>query len=506
MCGYFVSNDPTVTRSYSERIEKLLRFRGPDSSSGLMQVGRWSLYHSRLAIIDVEGDNSNQPYFDASGGILVFNGEILNYKSLSKQHLSAELPSDTEVLSQLIVSGKLCLNDLDGFFSFCYIDAEGTLKYAVRDQFGVKPLYYFRRGDFITICSEPSVIKEIFSLTINQAALEEYHAVRAPIFQGAFYKSVESLAPGTCLVNGTYFDVLNELCGEYKPVCLDSLLAAVDRGVQTRLVSDVKVGLLLSRGIDSNLIRSRFNFDSLYTIGFDADEDLTYLESQALQRLTISRATKRGYINKFEELLELRQEPLSVPNEVLLSLIGSTARNDGVKVLLSGEGADEFFGGYDRIFSWAAQAKEFNLDQFLALYCYGEVPRHCDLYQKFQEIFENLILPNVFECVRWFFIRYHMPVLFRRLDFSLMAAGIEGREPIANIHLFNEAKTMGPTQLMGNNIGKLPLREISASIYGRDFAYEKKIGFPVDIKRIYNDSSARGSYEIWFDKNGEVLR
>lgn len=506
MCGYFVSNDPFITNSHEKLIENLLRFRGPDSSSGLIHKNGWKFYHSRLAIIDLKSERSNQPFVDKNDGVLVFNGEILNYKTLALKYFGLEYKSDTELLSELIINDRLDLNELDGFFSFCYVDGNANLRYVARDQFGVKPLFYYKRENYITICSEPSVIKEIFSLSVNKNAVEEYYSLRAPIFQGSFFVSIESLPPGKCLINGTYFDVSNELNGEYKNVCFDSLSSAIDKGVSSRLISDAKVGLLLSRGIDSNLIRSRYNFENLYTIGFDGDEDLKYLESLNLTNLKIKKSSNIEYKERFEKLLELRKEPLSVPNETLLSKIGTIANNDGVKVLLSGEGADEFFGGYDRIFQWAARKRKFDLEEFLALYSYGPIKKDSNLYQIFENIFRTVSLPNVFEYVRWFFIRYHMPVLFRRLDFSLMYAGVEGREPLANIHLFNEAKKMGPEQLMGNLLGKLPLRKLSSAIYGEQFAYEKKVGFPVDIKNIYQDTSNLSSYEIWFKNNGEILK
>ena len=99
-----------------------------------------------------------------------------------------------------------------------------------------------------------------------------------------------------------------------------------------------------------------------------------------------------------------------------------------------------------------------------------------------------------------------MPILFRRLDFSLMSSGIEGREPLANLHLFNEAKKMGPKQLMQNDLGKLPLRKLSEKIYNKKFAYEKKVGFPVNIKKIFSDNSNSTNYDIWFKENERILK
>lgn len=506
MCGFFISNDPLISHKNEIKIEELLRFRGPDYSSGLIKKNGWHYYHSRLSIIDISDSSSNQPLIDKDGGVLVFNGEILNYKELAKKYFSESFNSDTKLLSQLIVTNQLDLNELDGFFSFCYVDSSGVLRFVARDKFGVKPLFYYENNGYITICSEPSVIKEIFSLSINDTAIEEYDKLRAPIFSGSFFKSINSLSPGSCFVNGTYFDVKDELKGNYEPVCYEELSEAIKKGVSSRLVSDAKVGLLLSKGIDSNLIRAQSDFGKLYSIGFENDEDVKYLSSLRLNNLTVKYANENYYKTSFEYLLNLRKEPLSVPNEVLLADIGNVASKDDIKVLLSGEGADEFFAGYDRIFKWASISEKFILEEFLDLYAYGKIEKNTQLYDTFSKLFENVKLPNTFEYVRWFFIRYHMPVLFRRLDFSLMSAGIEGREPLANIHIFNVAKKMGPDQLISGNLGKIPLRVLSEKIYGKDFAYSKKIGFPVNIKNIYKDNSSRSSYDIWFKKNKEILK
>ena len=506
MCGFFLTNDPLFNESYYEVVESRLRFRGPDYSSGVIIYKGWSLYHSRLSIIDVEGTTANQPLFSCAGGVLVFNGEILNYKEISERFFDGTHISDTKLLLDFIESDFFDLNLIDGFFAFCYVNSDGELKHCARDKFGVKPLFTYQRSKFISISSEPALLKDIFNLGLNSDALEEYKCLRAPVFSSSYFDGVTSVQPGSCLIKGDFFDPINFMLSEYCEPDNEKLQTVLENAIKTRSVSDVPIGLLLSRGIDSNLTKHLGTFDRFYTIGFEGDEDIEYLASQSVDNLSLMYCTPSQYRQAFEYLLELRGEPLSVPNEVLLYCIAKKASEDGIKVLLSGEGADEFFGGYDRIFQWAANASCFNLDEFIELYCYSKPTVYSSVYKKLKNLFDNKPDYSPFELVRWFFIRYHMPVLFRRLDFSLMAAGVEGREPLANMHTFIQAVSYNyPSLMTKSGLGKLPLREIMAKFEGNEFAFEKKVGFPVDLKKVYPEYEHQSSYEIWFQKNIKVL-
>lgn len=508
MCGFFASNSSSIDDSLNSTVEKHLRFRGPDGSSGLISSNGWFSYHSRLSIIDLT-DGTNQPVINSDGSQLVFNGEILNYKELGHKYFNKDYISDTFLLNDLIVSGELDLAELDGFFAFVFINETGELKYACRDKFGVKPLYYYKNKNEISFSSEPNLLIDLFSDGVNEDAVEEYKVFRAPIFQGSFYRDIDQVDPGCCFVNGEYFSVEKELIASKKNKRLPTnsdLQNALHVGVASRCVSDAPIGLLLSKGVDSNLIRHTGTFDRLYTVGFDGDEDVEYLKSQKIENLKIRRVNSDEFKEAFDYLLMLRKEPMSVPNEVLLYLIAKDAKKDGIKVLLSGEGADEFFGGYDRVFSWALQVETFNIEEFLEIYAYKKLSRDSFLFSYLSDLFDKCLIKDPFEIVRWFFIRYHMPILFRRLDFALMAAGVEGREPIANYHLFNVCKDIVGSDLMFNSLGKKPLRELLSKHMGRDFSFEKKVGFPVDLTKIFDNPDKLSSYELWFSKNLEVLR
>lgn len=505
MCGFFISNSTIVTKDHEDIISKSLSFRGPDGSSGLLQIGSWKSYHARLSIIDLS-QGSNQPVINQDQSQLVFNGEILNYKELGFKYFDQEYFSDTFLLNDLILNKKLDLKELDGFFAFVFVNGQGDLEYACRDKFGVKPLFYLRNKNEIAFSSEPSALKNIFNCSLNENAIEEYQIFRAPIFSQSFYNEIREVSPGSCYINGNYFDLAHELSVKSNKASETELRSAIKNGVKSRCVSDVPIGLLLSKGIDSNLIRFFGNFKAFYSVGFDGDEDIKFLEQQDIRNLNIIKVNNEDFKEAFNYLLSLRQEPMSVPNEVMLYIVAKKAKEDGIKVLLSGEGADEFFAGYDRIFLWASKQKELHVNEFLSLYAYGEVEENSPIFRKVNDIFESCTLETVFDKIRWFFIRFHMPVLFRRLDFSLMAAGVEGREPIANSHLFEICKTLDCSDLLLRNLGKRPLREELAKYMGSEFAFERKVGFPVDLKEVFDSADGKTSYDLWFEKNLEILR
>ena len=236
---------------------------------------------------------------------------------------------------------------------------------------------------------------------------------------------------------------------------------------------------------------------------FSGDEDLEFLMGENIDGLECLKVSADTFRAAFKELLALRKEPCLYLMRCFYFLLRRKPARDCVVV---GEGADEFLGGYDRVFGWASTAERFSVSKFLELYAYGNVPSNSKNYILIENLFSNCSLTSPFEMVRWFFIRYHMPVLFRRLDFALMAAGVEVREPIANHHLFNVCKKISANDLMGDDVGKLPLRQLLAKYMGTEFAYSKKIGFPVDLTEVFDNPSGASSYELWFSKNLEVLR
>ncbi|HAW9422330.1 TPA: asparagine synthase, partial [Escherichia coli] len=195
MCGFFITNNPSINSSHLKLVEDSLAFRGPDFSSGLINTNGWIVYHSRLSIIDLTED-ANQPIFDSKGGVLVFNGEILNFKELGIKYFNKDFESDSKLLSALLERKLIDLNEFDGFFSFVYVNHNGKLEYAVRDKFGVKPLFYHKSEEgYLSFSSEPSLLNRLYNCGLNKDAIDEYYSIRYPIFSGSYFNDVFCINP-----------------------------------------------------------------------------------------------------------------------------------------------------------------------------------------------------------------------------------------------------------------------------------------------------------------------
>ena len=510
MCGLFASNDPRINESSEHIINSRLAFRGPDGQSGIITHKDWKLYHSRLSII-APVEEFSQPFFSKKGDVLVFNGEILNFRELQIKYNIKKTDSDTETLNELLDIKNFDINELEGFFAFVRVNRHGYMTHCARDRFGVKPLFVYKRDKYISISSEASALSDLFDLEYDDFSIEEYKVFRAPVFRGSYFKGVKAVEPGACLVNGSFFDCKSYFACDYisGDDASSQIRDAINNSLKSRLISDVPVGLLYSGGIDSNLLKELCEKKlQKFTGGFagDYDLELARVNNNANNDNTILiEVSNEKFKKRFFEMTKLRKEPLSVPNEVILSFLAEKWANMGGKVLISGEAADEFFGGYDRIYGWALSAERFDIEKFLEFYCY--VPRD-QISERIVEEVRNFFNPleslGPFEMVRYFFVKKHLPVLFRRLDFSLMYAGIEGREPLASLNMFLLALKCKPDDLFKGALGKLPLRNLAKNLINEDFAFSTKVGFPVDLGLIFRDTPAKDKYEnyqVWCDEN-----
>lgn len=372
MCGIAVSLDLLGAGRVRPWAMPGLRHRGPDGEGCLIHAESGIVMeHCRLAVIDPENREADQPFSDPSGRwTIVYNGELFNYRELraglERRGVTFRTASDTEVVLQsLIVRGAAEIDRFRGMFSFVLWNATTGELLAARDHVGVKPLYYtVSDGVFVaaselrTVIAHPAVTPRL-----DPARVVEYLSFGAVSGDGTLLQGVKKLPAGHLLriESGRveveeYWDALPT-----DPVTDDpegELSSRLDRAVVSSLVSDVPVSLMLSGGLDSSaiaMLAARHVPPSAltaYSVSFGLPTD----EADAAARLAGDlgirhreiRLTKDVLREDFDAWLRNLDVPTANPTWVAVSAIARAVHEDGNKVLLSGDGGDELFGGYNR--------------------------------------------------------------------------------------------------------------------------------------------------------------
>ena len=344
-----------------------LRHRGPDDS-GIHIEERVALGHRRLSIIDLS-PLGHQPMFSADRRLcIVFNGEIYNFQELrdrlvSKGH-SFLSNSDTEViLAAYREYGPDCLAHLQGMFAFAIWDRANETLFAARDRLGKKPLYYYADGRSLVFASELRSLMRLrwISLELDLNALDSYFALQYIPGPRTVFRRISKLQPGHFLLArdfGRQWHVQRywhpERRLERDPDSLERARNLIEDSVKRRLVADVEIGVLLSGGLDSSLITAiaaRRSGKKLktFSVGF-SDERLNELAcAERVARLfeTDHHAIVADDVTPgtLADVIDHLDEPLGDPACIPTYLVAQFAARH-VKVVLSGEGADELFGGY----------------------------------------------------------------------------------------------------------------------------------------------------------------
>lgn len=353
------------------RMRDALLHRGPDDQ-GLFIENNIGFGHRRLSILEVS-ELGHQPYMSENKRfVMVFNGEIYNYKDfypeLKSHGFIKKTNSDTEVLMQLFeLYGLKMLHRLNGMFAFAVWDKLEKKLTLVRDRMGVKPLYYAFYNETLYFASEQ---KALFvagvPLKIAQDGVQEYIFNRFVAGENTIYENVKKLLPGHTMtlfenqkvITEKWWDLKSEIQNQVKiqnPV--DWFRNTFDDSIRLRMVSDVPVGVLLSGGLDSSSVLASLkhqNFQDIETfnIGFKEKE-----HNEADMARLMAAHCKFGFKTMkledkmlYDGLLEstfFQDEPIMHLSEPHLLAVSKMA-NPNVKVLLSGEGADELMGGYVR--------------------------------------------------------------------------------------------------------------------------------------------------------------
>ena len=375
MCGItgYISINKPITHSdgYLKAAVNTLNRRGPDHM-GFYRDENCELGHARLSIIDTSSE-ANQPMKDKSGRyIIIFNGEIYNFKAIKKQLLEKgyqfATKSDTEVvLYSYIEYGEKCIEKFNGFFGFCVYDSQEKEYFLARDRFGIKQLYYSNNENYLIFGSElKSILSYPIDKTLDRDSLNmffRYNYIPAPY---SILKSCKKLMPGECIkiknnkitIEKYYDYYINSTQStdsyETAQIKIEELLYS---SVESRMVSDVPLGTFLSGGVDSSvvsLIASRLKKElNTFSIGFPDEplfDESIYAEKVAKhigsKHHTFQLTNDKLYQN-LEEILDYMDEPFADSSAINVYLLSKKTK-EHVTVALSGDGADELFSGYNK--------------------------------------------------------------------------------------------------------------------------------------------------------------
>jgi asparagine synthase (glutamine-hydrolysing) len=364
MCGFcgFVGETKDREPVLKEMMNTIIH-RGPDSDGQYID-DQAALGFRRLSIIDLA--EGSQPLYNEEGNlVLVFNGEIYNYQSIrkileEKGHIF-KTHTDSEVLIHAYEEYQTdMLNHLRGMFAFVIWDNKNKVLFGARDFFGIKPFYYYNENGVFVFGSEiKSILKhDLVKKELNLNALETYLTFQYSAMEETFFKNIFRLPPAHFFIykNGKIdikrywepvFDAEDKSLEEY----VEEIDQRMKESIKTHKISDVEVGSFLSSGVDSSYVAACFKGDKTFTVGFDYDQynEIDYAKSLS-EKVGIANYHKLITTKEYWEVLPKVQyymdEPLADPSAVALYFVSQLA-SQHVKVVLSGEGADELFGGYN---------------------------------------------------------------------------------------------------------------------------------------------------------------
>lgn len=507
MCGFLFG-----VGEKNERFEKalgLMAHRGPDAWAMVNESGAL-LGHRRLCVVDL-GERSNQPFYSADGRhVIVYNGEIYNFRELAQKHgLKCRTASDTEVLLLLFEKlGRACLDELNGMFAFVIFDLIDGGVFAARDRLGIKPLYVDRRGEHLAFASELAPLLALNGeADWDEEGLRQYMKLRTCFREKTIYRGIEQLPAGCYLENGEMGQYWSLPEGAQEAPDDEELEWLIRDAVRLRCQADVPIGSYLSGGLDSTIIAGLSTAEEVWSVGFEEMNEFAFSELAAKHFGLRHHGCVIGseeFEKTAEWMIKKRREPLSVPNEVMIYSMTQQVKSLNT-VVLSGEGADELFFGYDRIFRWAKQSEAFSLREFDEHYSYGS---HRD-----DEILDSVLRPHLLagkdtlDVVGRFFQVDHLQGLLRRLDNSTMLCSVEARVPFVDHRLIERMAGVAAEYRMAGGVVKAPLKRIFSDLVPRQILERKKVGFPVPLTTIpYYDAQGKGSVmDQWLKFNLRIL-
>ena len=545
MCGIvgYISSKKAKLETIEKMANKIIH-RGPDDF-GYFVEDKIAMGHRRLSIIDLE--NGKQPMETDDGKyVIVYNGEVYNFlelrEDLKLSGYTFNTNSDTEVIIKGYQEwGKKLPTKLRGMFAFAIYDKEKKEIFLARDQWGIKPLYYglfdktFIFGSEIkTFIEHPDFVKEF-----NGDILSAYLCFNSVPTEETFFKGVYRLKPGHQLTykNGKinierFFKLEFEESDKTEEELIEEIKEAMKDSVEHHRISDVEVGSFLSSGVDSSYVVSLLKPDKTYTASFENKyakyDEISYAKDLANKLNITNKAytiTKEEYLEEFPKIMYYMDEPLADPAAIALYFVAKEASKD-VKVVTSGEGADELFCGYSDyreeidhawynkipypirhiastlVSNYKLQEKSglnfiYRKGQKLENYFIGvgrvftdqEAMKIVKLknqihtkeitkpyYEEYKNE-SNTVKRQVIDFYFWLVNDFLMAV-----DRNTMIFSLEARTPFLDKEVYEVARKLPFSMKVNNETTKVGLRKAAKSVIPNSSYKKKKLGFPVPLR------------------------
>lgn len=550
ICGIIRKGD---NKDIIKKMNDRIMHRGPDGE-GYYIDGDIAFGHRRLSIIDLS--TGDQPIYNEDNSVVtVYNGEIYNYVELRSELESLghefKTKSDTEVLVHGYEEWHTDLpKHLRGMFAFAIHDKKRNEIFLARDNFGIKPLYYAKMNDSFMFASEIKSFLDVpdFKKEFNEEILETYLEFSFVPTNETFFKGVYRLDAGCSLLYkdedikiNKYFKLDFKEDKMSFTDAVKNISDVMEDSVKRHLIADVEVGSFLSSGIDSSYIVSLARPHKTYTVGYENKkyDEINYAKDLA-DKLGIKNESKiikkDEYLDAIPKIMYHLDEPTSDPAAISLYFVAKLASRD-LKVVLSGEGADEFFGGYNyyreevdykfynkipygirhaigkvaglfpevRGFNFLVRRGEKLENSYIGVnrnfsekmarkvlrknYELKAIDVTKDVYNEFKD-YSNIDKMQAIDINFWL-----MKDILLKADRMTMASSIEGRVPFIDKEVFSVASKLPFDYKVTKENTKVALREAARKVIPTDAYKKKKLGFPVPIREWIKDGAFKEDIE-----------
>lgn len=534
MCGIIGINEKN-TRLVKEASSSF-SYRGPDAYADYAD-SYITLGHHRLSVIDTD-HRSDQPFWDDKKEIgVVYNGEIYNFKEL-KSHLLKKYDfrttSDTEVLVYAYREwGVKMTEHIQGMFALALYDSNLKKVFLMRDHRGIKPLYYCVKDGFFAFASEIKGITHILrskgiSLEFNKDAIDLYITFGYIPSPYTMYKDIHRLPKASYLEYDLRDNVIVSR-GEYnisykKITSIDDFQKLLEEKVLAHLAADVPVGVFFSGGTDSSLIAAILHKHNINLETFSVDinyktDDAHYFKKIS-EHLGIKSHSYSFGIKEFEEVYKEVMDKIDEPtsdNSIFPTYFVSKKASEKVKVVLSGEGGDEFFYGYPRslVLNNLNERADYRISLFdILFFITPSFTLKNHIFQKLFVLFKKPVsyyllhmspardkatLRGWIKAKKEFQKRRLKPLAFdqefyleddllRKIDLAASYASIEGRVPLLDIDIIKNADYFEDEKLEGGVL-KAFLKKVLSGYLPKELVYRSKSGFGVNMATFFKESA-----------------